>query len=77
MQVGGITHPSGKTLMICLPIMRDEFCKMRLGRTLFSETDNSLSKSVFISKSSHPSIGSCYAFSGHPMINTSSDLLEL
>lgn len=52
------TNPSGKILMICFPIMRDELCKILAGRTLFSEIDNSLSKTVLMRKSSHPSIGS-------------------
>jgi hypothetical protein len=57
------TDPSGKILMICFPIMRDELCKMLAGRTLFSEIDNSLSKTVLMRKSSHPSIGSFIAVS--------------
>jgi hypothetical protein len=44
--------------MICFPIMRDELCKILAGRTLFSEIDISLSKTVLMRKSNHPSIGS-------------------
>jgi hypothetical protein len=38
--------------------MRDELCKILAGRTLFSEIDISLSKTVLMRKSNHPSIGS-------------------
>jgi hypothetical protein len=51
-------YPSGRILIICFPIIRDELRRMLAGRTLFSEMEISLSKTVFAKKRSHPSIGS-------------------
>ena len=53
-----MTHPSGRILIICFPMIRDELRRMLAGLTLCSEMDISLSKTVFAKKSSHPSIGS-------------------
>jgi hypothetical protein len=57
------TNPSGRIFIICFPMMRELLCKMLLGRTEFSEIDISLSKSVFVRKSNHPSMGSYIAVS--------------
>jgi hypothetical protein len=52
------TNPSGRMLIICLPIIREALCKILAGRTLFSDIDISLSKTVLVRKSNQPSIGS-------------------
>lgn len=57
------TYPSGNMLIICLPIIRDELCKILAGRTLFSEMASSLSKKVFVRSRNHPWSGSFEKFS--------------
>jgi hypothetical protein len=55
--LGGVTHPSGSTLIICFPMIKDELCRMLAGFTLFSDIDNSRSYKVLTTAAKPASIG--------------------
>lgn len=52
-------YPSGKMLIICLPIIREELCIMLEGLTQVSETESSESNSTVEKAANQAIIGIC------------------
>lgn len=69
-----LAYPSGKMLMICFPMIRDEFCKILAGLTRFSEIESSrsymvltrpartASKGIYSHKSVHEAISNSLTY---------------